>query len=263
MREKWRELSLLQRALLVILAGMILGFGIATPIVSTRKGIEYGDTLLRFTREGEVSRYAGEIDGKRAEFTVYPGGTVEYRWGEEVYGPYQVEGDPAAPDNYAGIGVRRVRIRLGDQTLFEGRFSPVGWPTLFSQDGEPFDFLSITYQTSGGKVCDSQGKELAPRDLHEPGLSTVARLGLQEAELTHRGSVGQYLLVTLLAVFNMFQICFPGLMFRWSIMWHVRDPYGAEPSDFYIFMERAEWVLLTGVAAVLYWLAMTVIHEQI
>lgn len=52
MREKWRELSLFQRVLLVILAAMILGFGVATPIMSIRKGIEYRDTLLYFTQEG-------------------------------------------------------------------------------------------------------------------------------------------------------------------------------------------------------------------
>lgn len=258
MREKWRELSLFQRVLLVILAAMILGFGVATPIMSIRKGIEYRDTLLYFTQEGEVRRYAGRVDGKRTEFTVTPGGTVEYRWGEELYGPYRVVEDPsAAPET----GMTGLEILQGDQTLFRGGMRGGGeWSILYGEDGEPFDFLNITYGTSDGKVYDSNGKELTPRDLHEPGLGTVAKLALREPELTHRGSFGLYLLVTLLAVFNMFQICFPGLMFRWSIMWHVRDPYAAEPSDFYIAMEKIEWVVLTVVAAVLYWMAMTVIN---
>lgn len=257
MREKWRELSLFQRVLLVILAAMILGFGVATPIMSIRKGIEYRDTMLYFTREGEVRRYAGRVDGKRTEFTVQPGGTVEYRWGEEAYGPYQVTEEPsAAPEHY----MTGLEIRQGGQMLFRGGFMDGEWPILYGEDGEPFELLSITYGTSDGKVYDSNGKELTPRDLHEPGLSTVARLALREAELTHRGSFGLYLLVTLLAVFNMFQICFPGFMFRLSIMWHVRDPYAAEPSDFYVAMEKAEWVILTVVAAVLYWMAMTAIN---
>lgn len=257
MREKWKELSLFQRVLLVILTAMILGFGIATPIVGARKGIEYRDTLLYFTREGEVRRYAGWIGGRRAEFTVTPERTVEYRWGEEVYGPYQVVEDPAAaPEHY----MTGLEIRQGGRVLFRGGFMGGEWPILYGEDGEPFDILSITFGGSGGKVYDSNGKELSQRDLHEPGLSTVARLALREPELTHRGGFGLYLLVTLLAAFNMFQICFPGFMFRWSIMWHVRDPYAAEPSDFYITMEKIEWVVLTVAAAVLYWLAMTAIN---
>lgn len=259
MREAWKEMSLLRRVLLAILAAMILGFGIATPFVSARKGIAYGDTLLYAAREGEVRRYTGRIDGRRAEFTVTPEGTVEYRWGEEVYGPYRVAEDPSASPkgSMAAWNLPGIEIRRGDEVLFRGGFYDGGWSTLY---GEPFDFLSITYSTSGGKVYDSNGKELTLRDLHEPGLSTVAELALREPELTHRGSFALYLLVTLLAAFNMFQICFPGLMFRWSILWYVKDPYAAEPSDFYIFMEQAEWVILTVVAAVLYWLAITAVN---
>lgn len=262
MREAWKEMSLLRRVLLAILAAMILGFGIATPFVSARKGIAYGDTLLYAAREGEVRRYTGRIDGRRAEFTVTPEGTVEYRWGEEAYGPYQVVEEPSASPkgSIAAWNLPGIEIRRGDEVLFRGGLMNGEWTVLYSEDGEPFDFLSITYGASGGKVYDSNGKELTQRDLHEPGLSTVAELALREPELTHRGSFALYLLVTLLAAFNMFQICFPGLMFRWSILWHVKDPYAAEPSDFYIFMEQAEWVILTVVAAVLYWLAITAVN---
>lgn len=254
--ERWRGFSPFQRALLVILAAMILGFGAATLILGGQKGFEYQDTLLRFTQEGEVRRYAGKMDRERAEFTVQPGGTVEYRWGEEAYGPYQVTEEPsAAPEHY----MTGLEIRQEDQVLFRGGLSSGTWPVLYDEKGEPFEFLSITYGTSGGKVY-ANGRELTSRDLHEPGLTTVARLVLQEPELTHRGNFGLYLLVTLLAVFNMFQICFPGLVFRWSIMWHVRNPEAAEPSDWYLFSMRAGWVVLTVTAAVLYWLALTIIN---
>lgn len=256
MREKWREMSLFRRSLLAVLAVMIAGFGIATPIMSARKGIEYRDTLLYFTQEGDVRRYAGRVDGGRAEFTVTPEGTVEYRWGEEVYGPYQVAEDPAAAPRPSTTGLE---IRKGEQVLFRGGLSGGEWPVLYGEDGEPFELLNISYTTSSGKVY-RDGRELTQRDLHEPGLTTVARLALLEPELTCRGSFSLYLLVTLLAVFNMFQICCPGLMFRIGLWGYVRDPSEAEPSDFYIFMEQIEWVVLTGVAAVLYWLAMTVIN---
>lgn len=257
MREKWEEMSLLRRILVVILAVMIVGFGAATLIAGGQKGIEYRDTLLRLTQEGEVRRYAGRVDWKRTEFTVYPGKTVEYHWGDEGYGPYQIVEDPAAaPEHY----MTGLEIYQDGKRVFRGGYKPGGsWLVLYGEDGEPFGMVDLTF-SSGGKTYDSNGKELTARDLHAPDLSTVARLAMDEPELTHRGNFGLYLLVTLLAVFNMFQICFPGLMFRWSIRWHVRDPYAAEPSDFYIFMERAEWVFLTGMAAILYCLATTVIN---
>lgn len=254
MREKWEEMSLFQRVLAVILAVMIVGFGAATLIAGGQKGIEYQDTLLRFTQEGEVRRYAGRVDWKEAEFTVYPGKTVEYRWGDEIYGPYQMV-------EYTSFKfMKGLEIYQNGKRIFRGGYNPGGsWPVLYDEDGEPFGMIDFTVSTEG-KTYNSSGKELTARDLHEPGLSTVARLAMDEPELTHRGHFGLYLLVTLLAAFNIFQICFPGLMFRWSVMWHVRDPYAAEPSDWYILMERIEWVVLTGVAAVLYWMALTVIY---
>ena len=256
MREKWEEMSLLRRILVVILAVMIVGFGAATLIAGGQKGIEYRDTLLRLTQEGEVRRYAGRLDWKRTEFTVCPGRTVEYRWGDEAYGPYQIVEDPAAAPEYYMTGLE---IYQDGKRVFRGGYKPSGsWLVLYSEDGEPFGMVDFTV-SAGGKTYDSNGKELTARDLHAPDLSTVARLAMDEPELTHRGHFGLYLLVTLLAAFNIFQICCPGLMFRWSIRWHVRDPYAAEPSDWYILMERIEWVVLTGVVAVLYWAALTVI----
>ena len=258
MGEKWEEMSLLQRVLAVILAVMIVGFGAATLIVGGQKGIEYQDTLLRFTQEGEVRRYTGRLDWKRAEFTVYPGKTVEYRWGDEVYGPYQMVEDPAAAPKYYMTGLE---IYQDGERIFRGGYNPgESWFVLYGEDGEPYGMLTVTFGGSGGKTYDIYGQELTARDLHKPGLSIVARLAMDEPELTHRGHFGLYLLVTLLAAFNIFQICYPELMFRWSIMWHVQDPYAAEPSDWYILMERIEWVVLTVVAAALYWLALTVIY---
>ena len=181
---------------------------------------------------------------------------MEYRWGDELYGPYQVVEDPtAAPERWmAGL-----EIHQGGQTLFRGGLSGGSWPVLYDEEGGLFEFMTVSYGTSGGKVYDSTGRELTQRDLHAPGLNTVAALALQEPELAHRGNFSLYLLATLLAGFNMFLICFPGLMFRRSARWYIRDPEAAEPSDFYIIMERAEWVVFTGIAAALYCLALTAI----
>ena len=59
---------------------MIVGFGAATLIAGGQKGIEYRDTLLRLTQEGEVRRYAGRLDWKRAEFTAPPDWRAASPW---------------------------------------------------------------------------------------------------------------------------------------------------------------------------------------
>lgn len=252
-------MSRFRQVLVAVQIVMIVGFGIATSIVSAQKGIAYREALLHFQEEGNVCRYRGLLDGKQAEFTVTDGRTVNYRWGDEVYGPYQIVDDPTASpkgENFAGRTLPGIEIRCKDEVIFRGGYTSSEVFLLIREDGEwAGDMLSISYGTSGGVVYDANGNELTQRDLHEPGVTTIFRVAMQP-ELTHRGNFGLYLLVTLLAVFNIFQICCPGFMFRWSIMWHVKDPDTAEPSDFYIAMERLEWIFLTGLAVWLYWMAL-------
>ena len=72
--------------------------------------------------------------------------------------------------------------------------------------------------------------------------------------------MGFYLTVTLLALFNIIQICFPHLFFRLSLLCRVRNIDDAEPSDFYIAMEQSEWVVLALACLLLYYMAMTTIQ---
>ena len=78
--------------------------------------------------------------------------------------------------------------------------------------------------------------------------------------LTIYAGSGQYLAVTLLALFNIIQICFPHLFFRLSLLGRVRNIDDAEPSDFYIAMEQIEWVVLALACLLFYYMAMTTIQ---
>lgn len=255
----WKELSLFRKILLAVLAALILGFGVATPLMSTRKGMAYGDSLLYFTEENGVRRYAGRNEGKRAEFTVQSDGTIHYRWGDYDYGPYRVVEDPtAAPTKETGW--TGIEIRREDEVLFRGGYRRNSAPMyLYTEDGEMLaEWGVVGVGTSSGERWYKDGREISEYEVREPGMTALLKLSLGP-ELTHRGDFGLYLLVTLLAAFNIFQICCPGFMFQLSLLGRVRDPEGAEPSDFYIAMERLEWIILTGVAAYLYWLALTIV----
>ncbi len=266
---KWKEMSLYRRVLLAILAVLILGFGVAMPIMGARKGMAYGDTLLYFTEENGVRRYAGRHEGKRAEFTVQPDGTISYRWGDWDYGPYRVVEDPAAaPEEgtgYTGIEIRRedeVLFRGGYKGLFRGSYRRNSTPVyLCTEDGEmlvEWGVIGVGTTTSGTKWY-KDGREVSEYELREPDLTTLVELSIGP-ELTHRGNFGYYLLGTLLAALNIFQICCPGVMFRLSLLGRVRNLDDAEPSEWYIIMERVEWAVLTALTAWFCWMALTVVN---
>ncbi len=255
---KRNRMSLYQTGLLAVLTAMILGFGIASVASGMRKGIVYGDSLLYVSEEDGVVRYTGRLDGEPAEFTVRSDGVVEYRWGEFRYGPYTVVEDSSAiPDGMSDSGPG-FEIRREDEILFRG----IGYGTkkenlvLVTENGEhlfPGGNMSISV---GGdtKVYTLDGRELDLEESHEPSLNLLLWL-VRGPELSHRGSFGAYLLVTLLAAVNILAICCPEWMFRLGLLGHVKNPEAAEPADFYLSYTRFFWAALTVLIAVLYWLA--------
>ena len=257
LKAKWSEMSRYRRVLLLVMAAEILVFFIANVLAFLRPGLEYQDTLLYPRTEGELQIYQGRVDGETARFTVTPGGEVSYQWGEYTYGPYQITEDPATvPDGYEGS--QGIEIRLGDEVLFRGCYLPSSTFPLIQEDGESLWEDSNIYMISGEKIWRN-GQEITEREYREPSLSALARVALG-TELTRQGNILLYLLITVLAVFNVLQICFPGLFFRRYIRWRVRDPELAEPSDFYIAMERMEWVVIAIVCLVLYGMCLTTIY---
>ena len=239
-QNKWADMSWFRRVLLILMLVEIVAFGIATAVTVGRWGLEYQGELLYPRTEGDV--------------TWYEGGTVEYRWGEYAYGPYQVVEDPTAvPEEfqYSGTGVE---IRRDDEVIFRGcRFSDM----LFDEDGEPFWEIHAYGHVSDGTIVAADGQTVSQEEYHAPGFSTLVQVVL-EPELTHKGNVGLYLAVTFLALLNLVQILFPEALFKLSLLGRIRsiDIDDAEPSSFYIAMEHIEWVVLAGACLIFYAMAL-------
>lgn len=253
-RTWWRECSWYRRVLLILLALEILAFAVATAVVVNRTGLKYENTLLFPSAEGETQVYQGRLDGVPARFTVSPEGEISYQLGTLQYGPWQVAADPsAAPPGY--FRAHGIEIRQGDEVLFRGCYLSGELPPLIQEDGEPYLGIDTSFLTGGGGenviVLDESGAPIPQADYYEPGLADLARIAL-DPQLTHRGSVGVYLLITLLALLDAVQICFPRLFFRLSLLGLVRNRDQAEPSDFYITMEHLEWIFLAVLCLILY-----------
>ena len=258
LKAKWSEMSLYRRVLLLVMAIEILAFFFATLVMINRPGLEYQDALLYPGTEGDIQIYQGTVDGETARFAVSPEWEVSYQWGDYTYGPYQITEDPAAvPDGYEGS--QGIEIRLGDEVLFRGCYLPRSTLSLIQEDGELLWGSSSYAFASDGTILGENGRVITQQEFHEPDLYTLVRVAL-EPELTHRGSMGLYLAVTLLALFNIIQICVPHLFFRLSLLGRVRNIDDAEPSDFYIAMEQSEWVVLALACLLFYYMAMTTIQ---
>ena len=262
LKAKWSEMSRYRRVLLLVMAAEILVFFIANVLAFLRPGLEYQDTLLYPRTEGELQIYQGRVDGETAPVHRHAGwGGSPTSGGEYTYGPYQISEDPSAvPDGYEGS--QGMEIRLGDEVLFRGCYLPSSTFPLIQEDGESLWGGQQYLYDFRGEDLERNGQEITEREYREPSLSALARVALG-TELTRQGNILLYLLITVLAVFNVLQICFPGLFFRRYIRWRVRDPELAEPSDFYIAMERMEWVVLAIVCLVLYGMCLTTITHNL
>ena len=166
--------------------------------------------------------------------------------------------DPAAFPETLGEHDGKYNIGLeisqGGAVLFREATSPLPRSACIRRTGSRCGAIRVSATMSDGTVIGEDGRVISPEEQHEPGLGALARIVLAP-ELTHQGNVWLYLTVTLLAVFNCFQICFPHFFFRLSLWGHVRNIDDAEPSDWYIAMENIEWAVLAMVCLALYAMA--------
>ena len=110
--ERLRGLGRYQIALLVCGAVMILVFSVLYPVTTARVGFLYQDTILTPAQEGDATVYSGKIRGKAARFTVHADKSVEFQYGDKIYGPYTVTEDPdACPDSELSRYLTGVEVR--------------------------------------------------------------------------------------------------------------------------------------------------------
>ena len=94
-----RCLGWYQKGILLLMAVMVLAFAVIYAVTIAREGFAYEDAILVPKQENGNTVYSGKIQGEQASFTVYADKTVEFRYGDKLYGPYAVREDPSAiPD---------------------------------------------------------------------------------------------------------------------------------------------------------------------
>lgn len=94
--EKLKSLNIYQKGVLIFMTVLALVFTVVYAIRVSQVGFEYKGTILVSHQENGSKIYSGKIQGKRAQFTVSEDKTVEFQYGDSIYGPYTRKEDPTA-----------------------------------------------------------------------------------------------------------------------------------------------------------------------
>lgn len=224
------ERSRMQNILLVILAAMILIFGVLNVVSLFRKGVVFDEHLLRIRETEKSTMYSGKVHREEISITVHSElQQVEYTVGDQIHDLYTVE-YPLEPIKTEFGTASGIRILKNDKVLFEGGYFPNQDILLWVDSNGEWDAgIQISYGTYGEP-------EKAPREL----TKTNVMYFLEGPEVVHRGNIGLYLLMVLFNVILMVDVSCPLVLFKLQHMLDVRDP---EPSDFYLGMQRVGWVI--------------------
>lgn len=243
---KFKSLDRYQKGVMLAMAAMIVVFAALYAYTVGRVGYEYRDGILVPSEENGATVYSGRVHGRRAEFTVSADGTVEFRRGDTLYGPYTAREDPSAvpEEHWLKEDMRGVELRCGDEVIFRGGALDSGNSfRLYDEDGEPAS-IGIVAVTSDGTVIDGSGNAVDPM---EPGAHTLLEL-MSGPELTHKGSWWGYFAGIFICLITAASILYADELFRWNLSFSIRHPERAEPSDWEIAGRYISWTALAVMA---------------
>ncbi len=245
MKERWQQLTKVQKGTVLTLAVLAVIFAVVYLVNAPKEGMFYGDDFLFCTQSGQERTYTGRSEGAEVTFTAN-GDTVTSWWGGETH-VYTVKKDPAAvpkDQDMVPFEMEGVEVREGDKVLFRGGWD-AHYEVCYSEDGE-IDSGLFTVRTS----IDPPKRE--------PAVGTVLSLW-QGPELSPRVDGLYYFLGLLMALLGTLYLFFADELFRWDLWWRVKDPYGAEPSDWELLSRTIGGAVLT-LAALFLWGAGFFVH---
>lgn len=229
---------------------MSLVFAVVYPKTISKVGFDYKDTILVPSEENGNTTYSGKMGGKQAYFIVSDDKTVEFHYGDMVYGPYIAKEDPTAvpKDEQMSDSMTGVELREGEDILFRGGVLDLGaFYLLYSEDGTDNN-IGFIYVTSDGIERDENGN---PVDPMKPTASTILEL-MNEPELTHKGVGFAWFAAVFICIFNAITILFADELFRFHLAFQIRNVDNAEPSDWEIAGRYIGWTTMVIMALVIF-----------
>ena len=252
LQERWQTFNKFQKIMLCILAAMVVLFAVLMCISQGRTGVYFHDALLKVHGTTESGSYHGKSHGEIVNIVVGRESEtavgVSFAIGDIVDDTCLVE-YPLAPIQTQHGQKPGLRISRNGEVLFEGAYDPADYSDgigymLYDQNGELTFGLTVVGHTYGG------GNSYWTH--YEPSAATILRFA-NGPELTARGDWAGFLATCLIALMAAILTAFPGELFYLKHHWYVENP---EPTDFYYLSARFGSVLLSGMALVLFIMAL-------
>lgn len=246
--ERIRSLNLYQKVILVLLALLVAGFGVAYGVTVSRVGFLFRDAILVPAQEGSATIYTGKVEGEEAVFTVSADKTVTFRCAGKDYGTYTVTEDPTAlpEDKEISQVMTGVEVCRDGQVLFRGGILHTGEDWVLMDENGELAGPEIQVTTNSGEVYVNG----VLTDPIAPTATDILRL-LDGPELTHKGEMAAWAVASFLAFLTAVSILFAPELFRWQLRFMIRNVEEAEPSDWEIAGRYIAWTVMTVAVLVL------------
>lgn len=248
--ERFNCLGRYQKGVLFLISAMVLVFTVVYPLTIAREGFGYKNAILIPHQENGNTIYSGKIRGKQATFTVYPDKTVEFQYGDKVYGPYTAREDPTAIPQNSEIdeSMTGLELRQGEKVLFRGGVLHHGGNHfLYNEDGR-LGTIEISVTSTNGTIIDENGNVVDPM---EPSASTIIDL-MAGPDLTHKGDWLTWFGGVLVCIITAFSILFADELFRWHLAFQISNIDQMEPSDLEIAGRYITWTVLPVIAMIVF-----------
>lgn len=249
-----KALDWYQKGILLVLAAMIVVFGVVYHLVVSRVGYLYFDEIFVPAEENGSTVYSATLDGRESSFTVTADKAVTFRYGDKVYGPYTAKEDPTAVPKGEELSghMTGIEVRKAGEVIFRGGVLQYGsaegphW-VLYDENGSGAD-IGVTVYVSNGTVVDGDGNVV---DQMEPSLHTVLAL-MRGPKLTHKGHWVFWFLGVFFSAVTAVSVLFADELFRHHLRYRIRDAELAEPSDWEIASRYISWTVMVIVLFAVY-----------
>ena len=246
-----KSLNLYQKCVLLFIAAMLLVFTVVYPIIISRVGFSYQNTILIPSQENDSTVYSGKIKGNPARFTVSADKTVMFQYGDKTYGPYTAREDPTAIPKDQDLAEHMTGVELlhGEEIFFRGGVLDLGENRcLYNEDGSPNMFYISVAISGENTMMDENGNIIDPM---EPSAAVILDL-MADPELTHKGTWMGWFFGVFICMGTAIFILFADELFLLHLALRVRNTEGAEPSDWEIAGRYVSWTVLPIMALVLF-----------
>ena len=234
-----KSLSFYQKCLLIFMLVILLVYIGFIVMATVKNGFVYKGQFLFGSEEDGKKIYSGKIEGVYSKFVV-TGNTVELHYDDIIYGPFTTTQDPTAiPEDNAEHGeMKGIEIRWYKEILFRGGVV---------EDGRTYRF----YDEDGNEVKSEQDSSDGG---NMPSASTIYELTNKIRWKADGVSFIEsfFIYVLIIYILNTVHILYADELFRFNLIFQIRNPQDAEPSEYEMFGRYFAWILCAVIPLILF-----------